>query len=68
MAINGQCNNKASLGGKSAGPNPTDSSKSGNKRSMLVESQDILFGIKKRKEGCQNTEQEDGQLRVYTHG
>jgi putative transposase len=37
---------KAPLGGKSTGPNPTDSrSKSGTKRSLLVDGQGIPLGI-----------------------
>lgn len=52
---------KAPLGEKSTGPNPTDRSKSGTKRILLVEDQGIPLGIKKRtEEGCQNMEQEDG--------
>ena len=50
MAVNdGWCNNKStSWGGrkKSTGPNPTDiRSKSGTKRSLLVEGQGIPIGI-----------------------
>ena len=33
------------MGGKSTGPNPTDRSKSGTKRSLLVEGQGIPIGI-----------------------
>lgn len=36
---------KAPLGGKSTGPNPTDRSKSGTKRSVLVDGQGIPLGI-----------------------
>ena len=36
---------KAPLWGKSTGPNPTDRSKSGTKRSLLVEGQGIPIGI-----------------------
>ena len=46
MAINGWCNNKsASWGEKGTGPNPTDRSKSGTKRSLLVDGQGIPLGI-----------------------
>ena len=36
---------KAPLGEKSTGPNPTDRSKSGTKRTLLVEGQGISLGI-----------------------
>jgi len=36
---------KSPLGGKSTGPNPTDRSKSGTRRSILVEDQGIALGI-----------------------
>ena len=36
---------KASLGEKSTEPNPTDRSKSGTRRSILVEDQGIALGI-----------------------
>ena len=46
MAINGWCNNKStSWGEKVTGPNPTDRSKLGTKRSLLVDSQGIPLGI-----------------------
>ena len=45
MAINGWCNNKSTAWGKSTEPNPTDRSKSGTKRILLVEGQGISFGI-----------------------
>ena len=65
------------MGEKSTGPNPTDRSKSGTKRSLLVDGQGIPLGItvdganrheekttimgtKRREEGYQNIEQEDG--------
>jgi putative transposase len=36
---------KAPLGGKSTGPNPTDRSKSGTKRSLIVDGQGMSIGI-----------------------
>jgi hypothetical protein len=46
MAINGWCISKAPLGGKSTGPNSTyRRSKSGIKRSLLVDGQGITLGI-----------------------
>ncbi len=46
MAVNGWCNNKStSWGKKGTGPNCTDRSKSGSKRSLLVDGQGIPLGI-----------------------
>jgi hypothetical protein len=36
---------KAPLGGKSTGPNPTDRSKSGTKRSLLVDGKGVPLGM-----------------------